>query len=127
MARRRGFRGARVDHAPLIGQGKLTASRSVPSAVLVAVDNEEAREQAIAVAAALRGRGIPVEVAPKADKFGKQIRYAERRGIPFVWFGAGYDDSVKDIRTGEQSPADPAAWEPPAADLRPAIQAAQAR
>ena len=113
--------------APLIGQGKLTASRSVPSAVLVAVDNEEAREQAIVVAAALRGRGIPVEVAPKADKFGKQIRYAERRGIPFVWFGAGYDDSVKDIRTGEQSPADPAAWEPPTADLRPAIQAAQAR
>ena len=108
--------------APLVSKGKLTASRSVPSAVLVAVDNEESREEAIAVAAALRGRGIAVEVAPKADKFGKQIRYAERRGIPFVWFGAGYEDSVKDIRTGAQEPADPSAWAPPQEDARPSIQ-----
>jgi histidyl-tRNA synthetase len=109
--------------APLIGKGGLTASRSVPSAVLVAVDNEEAREQAIDVAARLRTRGIAVEVAPKADKFGKQIRFAERRGIPFVWFGAGYDDSVKDIRTGDQSPASPDAWTPPAEDARPTVVA----
>lgn len=107
--------------APLIGKGALGASRSVPSAVLVAVDNEEARESAIEVARQLRSRGIPVEVAPKADKFGKQIRYAERRGIPFVWFGAGYDDSVKDIRSGEQSAASPAGWFPPEADLHATV------
>ncbi|MFT3886838.1 MAG: histidine--tRNA ligase [Arachnia sp.] len=109
--------------APLIGKGALTASRSVPSAVLVAVDNEDAREQAIDVAARLRARGIAVEVAPKADKFGKQIRFAERRGIPFVWFGAGYDDSVKDIRSGDQAPASPDDWTPPAADARPTVVA----
>ena len=34
----------------------------------------------------LRARGIPCEVAASPQKFGKQIRYAERRGIPFVWF-----------------------------------------
>ncbi|MHA6511778.1 histidine--tRNA ligase [Tessaracoccus sp. Z1128] len=109
--------------APLIGKGLLTASRSVPSAVLVAVDNEESREVAIQVAGALRARGIAVEVAPKADKFGKQIRYAERRGIPFVWFGAGHDDSVKDIRSGEQIPASPETWQPPRGDLRPSVGA----
>ena len=38
---------------------------------------------------ALRARGIPCEVAPSAAKFGKQIRYADRRGIPFVWFPGG--------------------------------------
>ena len=107
--------------APLIGRGQLTANRSVPSAVLVAVDAEETREASIAVAARLRARGIPAEVAPKPDKFGKQIRYAERRGIPYVWFGAGHDDSVKDIRSGEQSPASPDAWTPPESDLRPGI------
>ena len=107
--------------APLIGKGKLVASRSVPSAVLVAVDDEDSRERAIAVAARLRARGIAVEVAPKADKFGRQIRYAERRGIPFVWFGAGYDDSVKDIRSGAQTPASPDAWAPSAEDLAPAV------
>lgn len=104
--------------APMIMNGKLTASRSVPSAVLVAVDSEETRGESIGIASLLRARGIAVEVAHKADKFGKQIRFAERRGIPFVWFGAS---SVKDIRTGEQADADPATWEPPADDLRPGI------
>jgi histidyl-tRNA synthetase len=28
---------------------------------------------------------------------------------------------VKDIRSGEQHPADPAIWAPPAEDLRPAV------
>ena len=104
--------------APLISKGRVSADRVVPSVVLVAVDHEDTREQSIGVANALRARGIACEVAPKADKFGKQIRYAERRGIPFVWFGEG---SVKDIRSGDQVDADPASWEPPTDDLRPGI------
>lgn len=106
--------------APMIGRGELTASRSVPSAVLVALDSEETRSEAVRVAAALRARGIACEVADKADKFGKQIRYADRRGIPFVWFG-GVTGQVKDIRSGEQVDADASAWAPPEADLRPAV------
>ncbi|QGF24516.1 histidine--tRNA ligase [Raineyella fluvialis] len=105
--------------APILGRGELTSSRSVPTCVLVAVDNEDARERALRTADLLRRRGIPTEVAPKADKFGKQIRYADRRGIPFVWFGAGEHDEVKDIRSGEQVGADPQAWTPPAEDLFP--------
>ncbi|SDB85086.1 histidyl-tRNA synthetase [Raineyella antarctica] len=105
--------------APILGRGELTASRSVPTCVLVAVDNEESREVALRTADRLRRRGIPTEVAPKADKFGKQIRYADRRGIPYVWFGAGENDEVKDIRSGEQVGADADAWTPPAEDLFP--------
>ena len=60
-------------------------------------------------------------MSPSAAKYGKQIRYAERRGIPYVWFpgddGAG--DTVKDIRSGEQVEADAATWAPPAEDLAP--------
>ncbi|MCB0913181.1 MAG: histidine--tRNA ligase [Propionibacteriaceae bacterium] len=103
---------------PLVGKGVLSASRPVPTCVLVAVDSEETRFEATATATRLRARGIPCEVAPKADRFGKQIRYADRRGIPFVWFGTG---EVKDIRSGEQVPADPDAWLPPQADLRPGV------
>jgi len=103
---------------PLIGRGALRASRPVPTCVLIAVDSEESRPQAMATAAALRARGIPTEVAPSAEKYGKQIRYADRRGIPYVWFSS---NEVKDIRTGEQTPADPTAWEPPAADLYPRV------
>ena len=78
-------------------------------------------------AAALRARGIPVEVAPSAAKFGKQIRHADRRGIPFVWFpGAdGASDEVKDIRSGEQATADASAWEPPSADRWPTVTATE--
>ena len=104
----------------------LTASRSTPSCVLVALADESDRAQGMGVAAALRQRGIPCEVAPVAAKFGKQIMFAQRRGIPFVWFPAADDqggDSVKDIRSGEQVVADASSWTPPAVDLRPRVMA----
>jgi len=113
----------------LLSAGLVTATRGVPSAVVVAVTSEETRQESEAVAAALRARGIPTEVAPAAAKFGKQIRYADRRGVPFVWFpptartaegaDAATGHEVKDIRSGEQVPADPATWTPPAEDLLP--------
>ena len=90
--------------------------------MLVALADDESRPASQAVAAALRARGVPAEVAPSAQKYGKQIRYAERRGIPFVWFPQ--DDGshqVRDIRTGEQVDADPQVWVPPAEDLRPTV------
>src|SRR5262249_36266286 len=105
---------------PLIARGAVAASRSVPSAVLVALASDETRPASEAVARELRSRGIACEVAGSADKYGKQIRYAERRGIPFVWFpDAG---EVRDIRTGDQVPADATTWTPPGGDLRPEIQ-----
>jgi len=106
--------------APLLTNGALTASRPVPSAVLVAVDTDAARDRAHEVAAALRARGIACETSPNAAPFGKQIRYAERRGIPYVWFG-GVTGEVKDIRTGDQHGADAGAWAPTPIDSRPSI------
>jgi histidyl-tRNA synthetase len=108
--------------ARLLGQGLVTATRSTPTAVLVALADEEARAGAMRTAAALRSRGIPAEVAPAAAKFGKQIRFADRRGIPYVWF-PGDPDSVKDIRSGDQVDADAETWTPPTEDLRPQVVA----
>jgi histidyl-tRNA synthetase len=105
---------------PLLQRGVVTASRSVPSAVLVALPDDESRPACEAIAHALRIRGIATEVAPSPQKYGKQIRFAERRGIPFVWF-PGAPHEVKDIRSGEQVEADPASWSPPEADLRPSV------
>ncbi len=118
----------------LLSARLVSATRGVPSAVVVAVTSEETRSASEAVAAALRARGVPVEVAPSAAKFGKQIRFADRRGVPFVWFPAvpgrtGEDGApvaatgheVKDIRSGEQVPADPGTWEPPAQDRWPRV------
>jgi histidyl-tRNA synthetase len=109
----------------LFGAGALGATRDVPTCVLVALPDEESRAACRRIGAALRSRGIPTEVAPEPAKFGKQIRYADRRGIPFVWFpGAdGAPDEVKDIRSGAQVAADAATWAPPAADLHADIVA----
>jgi histidyl-tRNA synthetase len=105
----------------LFGSRMLRASRATPTAVLVAVTNEDDRPASTSVATALRANGIPCEVAPRADRFGKQIRYADRRGIPFVWFPGAEGGQVKDIRSGVQEAADAATWRPPAADLAPSI------
>ncbi len=104
---------------PLVSDG-LTSTRAVPSAVLVAVADEESRSESDALAQRLRRRGIPTEVAPAAQRFGKQIRTAERRGIPFVLF-PGEPPSVKDIRSGDQVDVDPDTWTPPSADLTPTV------
>ncbi len=101
----------------LFTAGLTQATRSVPTAVLVAVSDEDSRSASDAVAAALRARGIPTDVAPTAAKFGKQIRFAERRGIPFVWFPE--TGEVKDIRSGDQAAAQASTWEPPAEDWWP--------
>ena len=108
---------------PLMSRGLLAADRKVPSAVLVA-----ARRRGVAAPTATRS---PPRCAPaasrarsavSAQKFGKQIRYAERRGIPYVWFtNADGGHEVKDIRSGEQVAADPATWTPPTEDLRPQV------
>jgi len=101
----------------VLSAGLASASRAVPSAVLIAVTDEDSRGASDAIADALRARGIPAEVAPSAAKFGKQIQHAERRGIPFVWFpDAG---EVKDIRSGAQESARADSWEPPAEDRWP--------
>ncbi|MDP5226067.1 MULTISPECIES: histidine--tRNA ligase [Arthrobacter] len=106
----------------ILSQEFATASRSVPTAVLVTLNDEDSWSAAQDVAAQLRARGISTEVAAKADKFGKQIKFADRRGIPFVWFtDAEGAHQVKDIRSGEQVAADPAVWTPAEEDLRPQV------
>ena len=114
----------------MLSQEMAVASRSVPTAVYVALTQDADWSEAQDVAALLRERGIPAEVAVSAEKFGKQIKYADRRGIPYVWF-MGRDDAgtrtheVKDIRSGEQTAADPADWTPSAEDLLPQITRAE--
>ncbi len=109
---------------PLMSRGLLSGDRSVPSAVLVALVDEDSRPaQRPGRADGSDHEGIPTEVAASPQRFGKQIRYAERRGIPFVWFpGAdGEGDQVKDIRSGDQVDADADGWRPPDDDLRPRV------
>lgn len=101
----------------ILSERLLEPSRPSPSVVMVAVNSEDERPLSDRVAATLRDRGVNCEVAPSAQKFGKQIRMASKRGIPFVWFPGEGRDQVKDIRSGEQIDADAMSWFPPKEDL----------
>ena len=105
----------------VIGGGLVQATRKVPTCVLVAVNDESERLAASRTAMELRKRGISADVSPNSAKFGKQIRYADRRGIPYVWFSTDEGQQVKDIRSGEQVSADVSTWMPPVDDLYPQL------
>jgi histidyl-tRNA synthetase len=107
----------------LFGQGLLDMSRKVPTCVLVALPDDASRARCAEIAAGFRRRGIAAQVAPEPAKYGKQIRFADRRGIPFVWFPGEGGDEVRDIRSGEQADADAATWTPPDDDLQPRLVA----
>ncbi|MQA07506.1 MAG: histidine--tRNA ligase [Pseudonocardiaceae bacterium] len=102
--------------AKLVAEGLIQPGPSSPSDVLVVVPSDERRQAAVATAARLRERGLNTELYHQADKIGKQIRYASRKGIPFVWFPPfeeGGPHEVKDMASGEQTAADPTSWHRP--------------
>ena len=46
----------------------------------------ERREEAIRTASLLHERGLNVEMYHAPSKISLQMRYASRKGIPYVWF-----------------------------------------
>ena len=89
--------------------GKLPEGAKSPAKVLVVLPEEEQRGAMNSVAQTLRGRGINTETA-HGGKLKKQIAYAEKKGIPYIWFPA--DGQVKDMASGEQYDADAEKWLP---------------
>jgi histidyl-tRNA synthetase len=92
----------------LFGQGLLSADRKSPTVVLVA----ETGTGALAVARALRERGIPAEAYHEAAKLGKQFKYADAKGIPYVWLPFDDGHVVRDMASGDQVPAEAETWTP---------------
>jgi histidyl-tRNA synthetase len=94
----------------LFGQDAIPLGPKTPTKVLVALTSEEERGRAREVADVLRGRGIPTEVFHEPLKFGKQISYADGKGIPYVWFTDSGE--VRDLAAREQVAASPETWAP---------------
>jgi histidyl-tRNA synthetase len=101
--------------AKLHAEGRLPIGASTPTQVLVALPSDERRALALATAKQLRDRGLNVETYHAPQKLARQLTYAEKKGIPFVWFPP-FDDGgkheVKDMGAKTQSEADPATWVP---------------
>ncbi|MGH1399045.1 MAG: histidine--tRNA ligase [Alphaproteobacteria bacterium] len=89
--------------------------RTSPADVLVILNSEEDRALSAETAKVLRGRGMNVELYHAPQKFQKQISYAEKKGIPFIWMPPYRDTQhheVKCLTSGAQMEADPNEWKP---------------
>ncbi|MCP4129858.1 MAG: hypothetical protein GY754_02470 [bacterium] len=109
----------------LLHEKLLKSSRRTPSVVLVASVSEDDKTNSNRIARNLRNRGIPCEVFPHPLKYGKQISYADKKKIPFVWFpsedGIG-DGEIRDLRSREQEKADSMKWCPSDKDMKIQIE-----
>lgn len=94
-------------------EGLIKTSRKCPTDVLVAVPSDSRRVLATEIGDRLRARGMKVEVYINSRGISDQLKYASKKGIPFVWFPPfedGLSHEVKDMRTGTQAKADPENW-----------------
>ena len=87
--------------------GKRPPLSITPSQVLVTLFDEALYAQTLTLAGRLRQAGLNVEQILEADRLGKQLRYANRMGIPYVVI-LGPDELqagqvvLKDMRSGDQ-------------------------
>ena len=89
----------------LKGLDKFPAGLGSASKLLFANMGETA--YVLPVAAALRSRGVSVEVYPETSKLKKQFDYADRKGIPFISICGETEAAsglvqIKNLSTGEQ-------------------------
>jgi histidyl-tRNA synthetase len=101
--------------AKLAAEKRLQLAAKTPTHILVVLPNEERRQAVAQTAHELRQRGFNVEMYHTASKLAQQIRYASRKGIPYVWFPPFEENGVHEIKnlaSGEQIATDPQTWEP---------------
>ena len=100
----------------VMGERKMfpPALDGAPADVMLATFDASGIGAAMRLAVALRRSGLRVLVYPDAEKIGKQIKYADSRGIPFVG-AAGRDEiaagavTVKNLATQTQATYDQSA------------------
>lgn len=99
----------------LVKEGRIEIGAMCPTDVMVACLPGSARSHVSETARALRERGFKVEMYHEEKSLKAQMKYASRKGIPFVWFPSNAEQvehEVKDMASGEQVPADLAQWTP---------------
>ena len=96
--------------AKLMKEGRIQGSAKTPTQILVVLPSEDRRGVAADTATHLRGRNYNVELYHAPQKIAKQLDYANKKAIPYVWFppfedGAAHE--VKNMVSGNQMQADP--------------------
>lgn len=74
----------------------LIPTLSIAGNVLITIFAPELRAGALAIAAELRKNGIATDVFPTSDKLQKQLKYADKTGIPYVII-QGPEEAAKNV------------------------------
>lgn len=93
--------------------GKLNTTQKSPTDVLVCLPSDERKSEAAKTARILRERGMNVELYHAPQNVKKQLEYATKKNIPYVWFPPFEDNApheVKNMTTRTQTEANPAIW-----------------
>jgi len=95
----------------LKGLGKFPASLGSASRLLFANMGVNEVKYILPLAAALRSKGIAVEIYPDSSKLKKQFDYADHKGIPFLSITGGNEIesntvNIKNLSSGEQKSFD---------------------
>jgi len=99
----------------LIKEGRLKIGAMCSTDIMVACLPGTERCEVAATARALRDRGFKVEMYHEEKSLKAQMKYASRKGIPFVWFPANLEQpkhEVKDMNSGEQVVVELETWRP---------------
>lgn len=99
--------------AKMLEKGKLPVTQKSPADVMMIMPSDERRAEILALCQKMRKNGVKVEMYHAAKKIPDQLKYAARKGIPFVWFPDEDGHKIKNMATQEQGPADPATWKKP--------------
>ena len=101
----------------LVKEGQVQIGPMCPTEVMVACLPGSSRADVAMCARRLRERGFKVEMYHEEKSLKAQMKYASRKGIPYVWFPANAEQiahEVKNMATGEQAPAELESWKPAA-------------
>ncbi|OEJ65229.1 histidine--tRNA ligase [Magnetovibrio blakemorei] len=99
----------------LVKEGRIEIGAKCPTDVMVACLPGSSRTDLAVTSRKLRERGFKVEMYHEAKSLKAQMKYASRKGIPYVWFPANAEQpnhEIKDMITGEQAVADIETWKP---------------
>ena len=93
----------------LLKEGRIQPAAKTPTQILVVLPSKDRQQLAADTANALRAQGYNVELYHAAQKTQKQLEYANKKAIPYVWFPPFDDDGtheIKNMQSGNQKPAD---------------------
>jgi histidyl-tRNA synthetase len=88
---------------------------TTPADVMIATFDAAGAGAALRLAGTLRETGLRVIVYPDAEKIGKQIKYADSRGIPFVALLGGDEISAGTVTVKDLAAQTQATYDQPAA------------